>query len=133
MLYYPPSMQPAYGYAPPAPRPVAPPPRQPQAVRPPARPAPVVRAQNSDEPRIERRPLPPMPTPEQLGVSMPKPVTMIDLRVRLDRVGASGFQLASQADGWRFACRLPNGRTVEAIGASDTDAVLRALMQVEPR
>lgn len=74
-----------------------------------------------------------MPTPEQLGVSMPKPVTMIDLRVRLDRLNASGFQLAPQADGWRFACQLPNGRTVEAIGACEVEAVQRALLQVEPR
>ena len=96
-------------------------------------PRPVVRAQNSDEPRIERRPLPPMPTPEQLGVGMPKPVTMIDLRVRLDRLGASGFQLAQQPDGWRFACRLPNGRTVEALGQCEVEAVQRALLQVEPR
>lgn len=74
-----------------------------------------------------------MPTPEQLGIAVAKPVSMIELRVRLDRLGASGFQLVPQADGWRFSCRLPSGRPVEAIGSTETDAVLRALMQVESR
>jgi hypothetical protein len=100
-------------------------------VRPPARPAPIVRGQSPDESRTKS--LPPMPTPEQLGVSVPKPADWNDLRVRLDRIGASGFQLTPQADGWRFTCRLPDGRQLDTRGATDADAVQRALAQAGQR
>lgn len=83
-----------------------------------------------EEPRIAR-PLPPMPTPEQLGIALAKPVDWSQLRVRLDRVGASGFQLTSESGGWRFTCHLTNGRTVEGRADNDVEAVLNALRQVE--
>jgi hypothetical protein len=125
---YPQGYYPSQPYAPQQPRPSVPPQQQ-AAVRPQSRSAPIVRGQSPDEPRTVK-PLPPMPTPEQLGVPVPKPVDWNDLRVRLDRIGASGFQLTQQTDGWRFTCRLPNGRQLEARGTSDADAVLNALGQV---
>lgn len=70
-----------------------------------------------------------MPTPEQLGIEVPKPVSWSDLRVKLDRLGASGFQLKQHADGWRFSCQLPGGRTLEGRGNTDADAVIQALRQ----
>jgi hypothetical protein len=70
-----------------------------------------------------------MPTPEQLGIAPPKPVDWNDLRVRLDRIGASSFQLTQHPDGWHFTCRLPNGRQLESRGTSDADAVQNALRQ----
>jgi hypothetical protein len=58
-------------------------------------------------------------------------VDWCELRVRLDRVGASDFQLTPGEDGWRFSCRLPSGHTLEGRGATDADAVLNALSQVK--
>ena len=118
--YFPPSPPPK-----PAPRPSYPPPQQQAAVRLQPRTTPVVRGQSPDEPKA--KPLAPMPTPEQLGVALPKPADWSELRVRLDRVGASQFQLTHQADGWRFSCQLPGGRPLEGRGATEVDAVLAAL------
>jgi hypothetical protein len=87
-----------------------------------------VRAQSADEPRTIK-PLPQMPTPEQLGIEIPKPLNWSDLRIKLDRLGASGFQLMRHSDGWRFACQLPGGRTLEGRGATDVEAVIQALRQ----
>ena len=112
------------------PRPLAIAPQQQAAVRPQSRTAPIARGQNPDETRTVK-PLPPMPTPEQLGVSVPKPPDWNDLRLRLDRLGASHFELTQQADGWHFLCRLANGRTLEGRGATDADAVLRAIDQIK--
>ena len=67
------------------------------------------------------------------GRFVPKPVDWNDLRVRLDRIGASGFQLTQDIDGWRFTCTLPNGGQLDARGTSDADAVQRALVQIEAR
>jgi hypothetical protein len=111
----------------PAPRPSYPPPQQQAAVRPQQRSAPVARGQSPEEPKV--KPLPPMPTPEQLGVSLPKPTDWSELRVRLDRLGASHFQLTKQGDGWRFTCQLPSGRTLEGAGSTDADAVLAAIQK----
>jgi len=91
---------------------------------------PTARGQMPEESRAAR-PLPPMPTPEQLGVSVPKPADWAGLRVRLDRLHASQFDLTKQADGWRFTCRLPNGRMLEGRGTTDAEAVQQALLQVE--
>jgi hypothetical protein len=89
-----------------------------------------VRGQSPDESH-SIKPLPPMPTPEQLGIVPPKPVDWNDLRVRLDRIGASSFQLTQHPDGWHFTCRLPNGRQLESRGTSDADAVQNALRQTQ--
>ena len=109
---YPQAGPPSY---PQAPRPVA--------VRPQPRPAPTVRGQKAEEPRT----LAAMPTPEQLGVALPKPADWTELRVRLDRLGASQFTLVKNDGGWRFACQLPGGRSLEGHGATDADAVSDAL------
>jgi hypothetical protein len=84
-----------------------------------------VRGQSPDEPKT--KPLPPMPTPDQLGVNLPKPADWSELRVRLDRLGACQFQLTPQSDGWHFACELPGGRKMEGHGRTEADAVQRAL------
>jgi hypothetical protein len=75
-----------------------------------------------------------MPTPEALGVAMPAaPPNWTDLRVRLDRVGATDFALEPLPEGgYRFRCRMPaaNGsRTVEGRAATEAEAVRRALEQ----
>jgi hypothetical protein len=87
-----------------------------------------VRGQSPDEPKV--KPLPPMPTPEQLGVSLPKPTDWAELRVRLDRVGASQFQLTQQGGEWRFTCQLPGGRILDGQGSTEADAVLAALQKL---
>jgi hypothetical protein len=123
-------MQPYFPPQPPVqppPRPSCPPPQQQAAVRPQLRSAPVVRGQSPEEPKV--KPLPPMPTPEQLGVCLPKPTDWSELRVRLDRVGASQFQLTQQGGDWRFTCQLPGGRKVEGHGSTDADAVMTALQK----
>jgi hypothetical protein len=113
----------------PAPRPQ---PRVAAPVPPKPKSLPTVRAQNADEPPAAK-PLPPMPTPEQLGIEVPKAMNWSDLRIKLDRLGASGFQLMQHSDGWRFSCGLPGGRTLEGRGNTDADAVMQALRQVESR
>jgi hypothetical protein len=125
---------PQYRYAPPAVRP-APrpaPPRQ-QVARPPT-PA-VVRGQSPEEPpaRAARPPLE-MPPPEALGVPVPATaVDWTDVRVKLDRLGATGFALERLPEGgYRFACRVPSAdgvRAVEGRAATEAEAVRRALEQ----
>jgi hypothetical protein len=104
---------------------------RPQSARPAA---PVVRAQMSDD--APRRPAPPpkleMPSPEALGVPVPiAPPDWTDLRVRLDRIGATKFALEKQADGYYFTCqvRTSDGRlqTVEGRATTEAEAVQRAL------
>jgi hypothetical protein len=90
-----------------------------------------------DEPRAKpapRKTLPEMPPPEALGVSMPAPPPdWTDLRVRLDRLGATGFSLEKQADGYRFTCEVrttAGPRTLEGRAATEAEAVQRALAQI---
>ena len=113
-------------------RPRTPPPSQRAAVaRLPA--PPVVRGQSPDEaparPRIRLE----MPPPEALGVPAPAaPPDWTDLRVRLDRIGATGFAMQKQADGsYRFTCqvRAADGgtRQYEGRAATEAGAVRRAV------
>lgn len=109
---------------PPAPRPAPKRPAAAQAPKPPA-----IRAQMPEEPRPAPAPKIALPTPEQLGV--PVPMSWTEARVRLDRAGATGFSLDRDATGYRFACKLPGGRTAEARAATESEAVRLVLVQVE--
>jgi hypothetical protein len=124
-----PAYVPTYVQQPPAPRP---PVTQQAAVRPAA---PVVRGQKADEPpaRTVNRPLE-MPSPEALGVPVPATeLDWTDLRVRLDRLGATGFSLEQLPGGFRFACRVPTAggqpRLIEGRATTEAEAVRRALDQ----
>lgn len=116
---------------PPAPRPAPKPPAAAQAPTPPAAAfapkPPAVRAQMADEPRPT--PKISLPSPEQLGV--PVPMSWAEARVRLDRAGATGLTLDRDAAGYRFACKLPGGRSAEARAATEAEAVRLVLVQVE--
>jgi hypothetical protein len=107
--------------------------QRPTAIRPAP---PVVRGQIPDE--APARPAAiklDMPTPEALGVAVPiVPPSWTDLRVRLDRIGATGFSLDPLPEGgYRFRCQLPTAggqpRMVEGHGPTETEAVRRALEQ----
>jgi hypothetical protein len=98
------------------------------------RPPAVVRGQSPDEPpaRPAVARVPDMPPPEALGVAAPvTELDWTDLRVKLDRLGATGFVLEKPPEGgYRFACRLPTAgglRTVEGRAATEAEAVRRAL------
>jgi hypothetical protein len=129
-------LPPAYAQQVPTARPV---PRPQQAVVRPV--ASVARGQSPDEaparPAV-RRPLE-MPPPEALGVPMPATdLDWTDLRVRLDRLGATGFALEKlPAGGYRFGCQVPaaggQSRTVEGRAATEAEAVRRALEQAAGR
>jgi hypothetical protein len=138
MVGGPPIAQPYYPYQYPAPV-------QPQAYvqqpRPqPARPAaPVVRGQMPEEhpaakPVPRKAAVPEMPPPEALGVAVPPPPPdWTELRVRLDRLGATRFSLEKQADGYRFTCEVrttAGPRTIEGRAATEAEAVQRTLAQV---
>jgi hypothetical protein len=86
----------------------------------------------------EARPAPlAMPTPEDLGISMPKPAAMpVDwssIRARLDRLGATAFSMERAGGSFHFSCRLPAGRSLEGRGATEADAIKQALDQAERR
>jgi hypothetical protein len=139
MIGGPPITQPYAPYQYPAPV-YTPPPfyaQQLPAARPAPRPAtPVVRAQSPDEPPTRptaRRPLE-MPSPEALGVPVPATeLDWTDLRLRLDRLGATGFALEKLPDGgYRFICQVPSSggpRPVEGRASTESEAVRRALEQ----
>jgi hypothetical protein len=82
-----------------------------------------------------------MPSPEALGVPVPRPAAPVDwtsLRVRLDRLGATRFALERVADGYRFTCKVPTAdparpRTLEGRAATEQEAVNRALDQAASR
>jgi hypothetical protein len=112
--------------------------QQPQPVRPAPRPtAPVVRGQSPDEAPVRpvvRRPLE-MPSPEALGVPVPATeLDWTDLRLKLDRLGATGFALDKLPDGgFRFSCQVPAAsgrRLVEGQATTEAEAVRRALAGV---
>jgi hypothetical protein len=139
MIGGPPVPQPYYPYQYPAP---AQPPGYVQQPRPQtARPAvpPVVRGQMPDEgPRRSPQPLNlEMPSPEALGVpTPPPPPDWTALRLRLDRMGATGFSLEQQADGYHFRCQIAAGgqvRTLEGRGSTEGEAVQLALQQAGGR
>jgi hypothetical protein len=95
----------------------------------------VVRAQQADEPVRSAPPKLTMPSPEALGVPVPRPATELDwtaLRVRLDRLGATQFTLTKLPEGgYCFTCRLPSAGTVEGRATTEAEAVQRALEQAE--
>jgi hypothetical protein len=100
-----------------------------------SRPQPAVaRGQKPEEPRST--PLA-MPTPEDLGIAMPKSavsaVDWVAVRTRLDRVGATAFTLERAGTGYHFSCRLPTGRSAEGRGTTEADAIRQALDQAERR
>jgi hypothetical protein len=76
-----------------------------------------------------------MPTPEELGIAMPKsvvmPVDWASVRARLDRIGATAFTLERAGSGFHFTCRLPTGRAAEGRGVTEADAIRQALDQAE--
>jgi hypothetical protein len=125
-------------YAPPVP-PQRPPvaPGTPVAHAPGSPAKPVVRGQKPDE----ARPAPlVMPTPEELGIPVPKAapaapaaVDWAAVHARLDRLGATAFALERAGQGYRFTCRLPADRTVEGRGATQVEAIRMALEQAERR
>jgi hypothetical protein len=131
----PPIVQP-YVYQYPAYVPPAYVPQPPRPQQSAARPAtPIVRGQKPDEPPVRptRRPLE-MPSPEALGVPVPAAeLDWTDLRVRLDRLGATGFLMEQVPGGYRFACRVPTAggqlRLVEGRAATEAAAVRQALDQ----
>jgi hypothetical protein len=94
---------------------------------------PIVRGQKPDDAPARPMLKLEMPPPEALGVPAPAaPPDWTELRVRLDRIGATGFAMRKQADGsYRFACQVrPAGgppRTVEGRGATEAEAVRRAV------
>jgi hypothetical protein len=94
----------------------------------------VVRGQSPDEaPARSIARVPDMPPPEALGVAVPATeLDWTDLRLKLDRLGATGFVLEKlPASGYRFACRVPTSggpaRVVEGRAATEPEAVRRAL------
>jgi hypothetical protein len=93
-----------------------------------------VRGQKPDE----ARPAPlAMPTPEELGVPVPKAAPAAPdwaaVHARLDRLGATAFALERAGQGYRFTCRLPADRTVEGRGTTQAEAIRMALDQAERR
>ena len=133
--YQPPAPTPGYvqqpSYVRPA-QPWTPPPSQ-QAVLPRMPNPPVVRGQIPDEAPVRPKPQLVMPTPEALGVPAVPP-SLTELRVRLDRIGATGFSLDPAPEGgYRFRCQVPTAsgpRMVEGRAATEAEAVRRGLEQV---
>jgi hypothetical protein len=84
-----------------------------------------------------------IPTPEELGIVVPKPVARdraqpevadwTATRAALDRLGAMAFTLEQAGMGYRFSCRLSAGRLVEGRGATEAEAIRLALEQAERR
>jgi hypothetical protein len=103
----------------------------------PVRPAPpVVRGQIPEEAPVRPAAIKlDMPSPEALGVTVPvAPPSWTDLRVQLDRIGATGFALDPLPEGgYRFRCQVltANGpTTVEGRAATEAEAVQRVLEQI---
>ncbi len=77
-----------------------------------------------------------MPSPEQLGLGT-KPqrasVNWDDVRLRLQRLKVTSFQLQRLPNGYRFICALPGGpmREVQAEAATEAEAIDQALAQAE--
>ncbi len=70
-----------------------------------------------------------LPAPEELGIRLYKPEPKLDwnlLRDRLERLGASRFQLERLGTKFRFECTLPTG-VVEGVGDTEAAAVRSAL------
>jgi hypothetical protein len=101
-----------------------------------ARPQPVAKPVARGQKPEDSRPAPlAMPTPEELGIVMPKstvtPVDWASVRSRLDRLGATAFTLERAGTGYHFSCRLPTGRSAEGRGVTEADAIRQALEQAE--
>jgi hypothetical protein len=103
----------------------------------------VARAKGLDDAPLPATPAPlSMPTPEQLGVGRAKPslgdgAGWTDARRRLDRLGATCFQLEKLSpNGYRFTCLLPTNQPgrhhhVEAVAATESEAVRLTLEKSE--
>jgi hypothetical protein len=139
MIGGPPIAQPYYPYQ--YQPPVTNVPGSPGYVQQPQRPAPVraatpvVRGQIPDEAPVRPSLKLDMPSPEALGVVVPAaPPNWTDLRVRLDRIRATGFSFDPLPEGgYRFRCQVltVNGpRAVEGRAATEGEAVQRVLAQV---
>jgi hypothetical protein len=81
-----------------------------------------------------------MPSPERLGVAMPRPAAgspldITDLARRLQQVGASGYHLDRLPGGdFCFTCWVPGAqpgvsKRFEALGATEAEAARAALEQ----
>jgi hypothetical protein len=104
----------------------------PWPVFPPASATPVVRGQiPASEPTTLK-----IPGPEELGIRLAGPEPRRDrldwdqLRQRLDRLGASSFQLEKRGTGFYFECKLPSGE-VEGVGTTEAEAVCAALDRIK--
>jgi hypothetical protein len=77
-----------------------------------------------------------IPAPEELGIRLGGSEQRQDrldwdqLRQRLDRLGASSFQLEKRGNGFYFECKLPTGE-VEGVGTTEAEAVCAALDRVK--
>jgi hypothetical protein len=142
---FPPAGAPVYAPAPsrpPVARAAAPVPRRPAATAQVATaPKPIVRGAPPDDPPARSATLA-MPSPEHLGVGVPRPVASnsVDWAVvgrQLQQVGARGSHLDSLPDGgFRFTCWLPGAqpgvsRRVEATAATEAEAARKALERAE--
>ncbi len=93
-----------------------------------------------EEPKPARPPLLTLPSPEQLGVAVRPVETATDwtaMHARMKELGVLSFHMDSLPDGRaRFTCWLPRDRPgltrrIEALAASETEAVQLALQQAD--
>jgi hypothetical protein len=122
-------------------------PQQQQAYTPPKLKPIQVRGQAPEEPT----PLPTnkeirIPLPKEMGIRIPSPTDLgvgiktstsssellswDQIRQRLDRLGATKFQLEKVAQGYRFAFELSSG-PIESSGNSENEAIRSALSKAE--
>jgi hypothetical protein len=125
-----------YGPAPSRVAAPAPAPRRPAPTAQAAAPAPkpTFRAAPPDETPSRPAPLV-MPSPERLGVGLPRPPTLDATTIarRLQQLGASGYHLDRLPEGgFRFTCWIPTAQPgvsnrIEATAASESEAARLAL------
>jgi hypothetical protein len=79
-----------------------------------------------------------MPSPAEMGLggrSQPKELDWVEVRRRMDRLGATGFDLKKlPAGGYRVTFQVPTAvgmRPAEAEAANEADALNSALAQAE--
>ena len=102
---------------------------------------PTVRMQMDDPPAAPSDPVRPvaltMPSPAELGLGGPpctKAIDWADVRRRLDRLGATGFDLQKLPSGFRVTFEVPSSigqQRAQAEAADEADAIHRALAQIE--
>jgi hypothetical protein len=99
--------------------------------------APVIRGQAPEPGPAPASSVLKMPAPEELGIRLgqkapaqkEQPLDWNQLRAQIEKLGAKSFQLDKHADGYRFACQLPQG-SIEGTGRSESEAVQVALAKV---